>query len=97
VVIIASVGKAGEGQKEQIVCGICRFALSGPGECPRCRLAYERTAKGLRARQRREALFREIGKIVEDGWEEADESDTFPQGRQVYFRSWQQMVACCAK
>jgi len=29
------MGKAGEERKEQVVCGICGFALDGVGECPR--------------------------------------------------------------
>ena len=44
-----------------------RIQLDG---CPQCKLQNEET--GLRARGEREALWREIGEIVEDAWEESD-------------------------
>jgi len=72
VVIIASVGKAGEVQKEKYICGICGFALNELRECPRCKLQIEKTARGLRVRQRRAELFREIDEIVEEKWEDSD-------------------------
>jgi hypothetical protein len=70
VVIIASVGKAAKTDKDKHVCGICDFARVQAGECPRCKMQIEETAKGLKARQERERLFREIGEIVEGPWEE---------------------------
>ena len=39
VVIIASVGKAGQVEKEKYICGICGFALDELRECPRCKLS----------------------------------------------------------
>ena len=72
VVIIASTGKAGEVEKEKYVCGICGFALSELGECPRCRLQSKETAKGLRRQQARRDLLREIGEIVDQEWEKGD-------------------------
>ena len=62
-VIIASLGKT---ETERVICGICGFALSEVGECPRCRLAAKEGAKRLKQRQEmREALFREIEEILE--------------------------------
>jgi hypothetical protein len=75
VVIIATIGKASKIQKEQYFCGVCGFALTELGECPRCRMQIEETAKRLRTRQAREELFREIGKIVEEGWQDSEQED----------------------
>ena len=75
VIIIASVGKAEEEWKEQIVCGICGFPQDGAGECPRCRLEIEEKAKELRARREREAFFREIEEIARKAWEDFDQED----------------------
>ena len=72
VVTIASVGKAGEAVKARYVCGICGFAMTELGECPRCRLQVEETAKGLRQRQQRDALLREIDEFVEGKWDDPD-------------------------
>lgn len=47
VIIIAPVGKAGEEQREQIVCGICGFALDEVGYCPRCKLVIREMAEEL--------------------------------------------------
>lgn len=69
MVIVASVGKA---EEEQVVCGVCGFALNQVGECPRCKLQNEEAAKGLRARRQREQLFREIDELVRDRWEDAE-------------------------
>jgi len=75
VVIIASLGEAGDVQRKQYVCGICGFALAELRECPRCKMQIERTANGLRARHAREQLFREIDEIVGEKWEESDDED----------------------
>jgi hypothetical protein len=72
VIVIASVGKAGEVEKEKLVCGICGFELADAGECPRCKMQIEKTARGLRRRQQRDELFREIDEIVEERWEDTD-------------------------
>ena len=48
VIVVASVGKAGEVDKSKYVCGTCGFALTELGECPRCKMQIERTARGLR-------------------------------------------------
>jgi hypothetical protein len=75
VVIVASVGKAGEVEKEKYVCGICGFAMDELRECPRCKLQNEEIDKGLRARQERNALFREIGDVVDEAWGENGRED----------------------
>ena len=72
VIVIASVGKAGQVEKEKYVCGICGFALTELGDCPRCKMQIEETAKGLRKEQDRDALFREIDQIVEEQWDDED-------------------------
>ena len=62
VLIIASVGEAG---KEQVICGVCGFVLDGVGECPRCKLMVEETARGIEERQEmREALFTDVEEIL---------------------------------
>ena len=71
VVIIASVGKAGEVEPEKYVCGVCGFAVTELGECPRCKLQRARTARGLERR----AFLSEIDRFVEERWDEADEKD----------------------
>ena len=76
VVIVASVGKAGQVKREKHVCGICGFALDGVGECQRCKLQNEEIAKGLRARRERNALFREIGDVVDEAWGDAGREDS---------------------
>ena len=48
VVIIASVGKAGEVEPDTYVCGICGFTMTELRECPRCKLQRAKTAKGIR-------------------------------------------------
>ena len=69
VLIIASVGKA---DKDKVTCGICRFVLDDAGECPRCKMMGEETARDIKARQdMREALFREVEEILEEGWEDS--------------------------
>ena len=40
------------------------------GECPRCKLYIEETAQGLRKRQEREALFREVDDVVNASWDQ---------------------------
>ena len=72
VVIIASIGKAGEVDKEKYVCGICGFALTELGECPRCKMQNEEMAKGLQRQKGRRALFREISEHLRA----ADEEDS---------------------
>ena len=71
MVIIASVGKATEVEKEKYVCGICGFAMTELRECPRCKLQRAKTARGLERR----AFLREIDKLVEGKWDEPDEKD----------------------
>ena len=68
VVIVASVGKAGQGEREKYVCGVCGFALDEVGECPRCRWQNEEIAKGLEKR----AFLREVDEFVKGKWEDAD-------------------------
>ena len=68
VVIIASVGKAGQVGKEKYVCGVCGFALDEAGECPRCKLQNEEIAKGLERR----AFPQRVDEFVKGKWEDAD-------------------------
>jgi len=67
-VIISSTSKAG---KEKVTCGICGFVMDEAGECPRCKLAAEKTARDIEARrdeiEMREALFREVDEILKKG------------------------------
>ena len=72
IVIIASTGKADEIDGTKYACGIWGFALNELRECPRCRMQVEKTAKGLRVRQQRKRLFREIDQFVEQQWEDED-------------------------
>ena len=65
VVIVASLGKAGEVEREKYVCGICGFAMDHVGECPRCKLQRERTARGLRRR----AFLSEIDELLRNKWD----------------------------
>ena len=68
VLIIGSVGEAG---KERVTC-ICGFVMDEAGECPRCKLMVEQTARDIEARQEmREALFREVREILEQGQDES--------------------------
>ena len=54
--------------KEKVTCGVCGFVVDEAGECPRCKLLVEETARGIEERQEmREALFREVGEILEQG------------------------------
>ena len=71
VVIIASVGKAREVEPEKYVCGICGFAMTELGECPRCKLQRARTARGLKRRM----FLSEISRLVEEKWNEPDAKD----------------------
>lgn len=77
VIVVASIGPAGEVDKEQYTCGICGFALTELGECPRCKMQIERTARGLREKQERDELFKEIddGLTGESGTCVAEGSD----------------------
>ena len=44
-------------------------------ECPRCKSMVEGTARGIEAkREMREALFREVGEILEQDWDESSYS-----------------------
>ena len=62
-VIIASLGKT---EAEQVICGICGFALNEVSECPRCRLAAKEGAQEFQERHEAlEALFREIEEFLE--------------------------------
>ena len=64
VLIIAVTGKA---EQEQIMCGVCGFILDEVGECPRCKLVYEESARRIKARQEeRAAMFREVEMILHD-------------------------------
>jgi len=99
VVIIASIGKAGEVEKEKYVCGICGSAMAELRECPRCKMQIERTAKGLRTRHRREVLWREIDEIVEKKWEETDDEDNEcwlcnPTDSEPGIETWRDLECC---
>lgn len=70
--VIASVGKAGEMQKEQHVCGICGAAPTELGRCPRCTAQNGEMAKGLSRRQQRSELWRETGEFRNGKWEDSE-------------------------
>ena len=72
IVVIASVGRAGAVKMEKYVCGICGFALTELGACPRCRMQIEETAKGLRRREVREAFLREVDEFLDEKWEDSE-------------------------
>ena len=58
--------------KEKVTCGVCGFVVDEAGECPRCKLLVEETARDIEERQEmREALFREVGEILERGQDES--------------------------
>ena len=59
VLVIAATSRA---EEDRTVCGICGFALSGIGGCPRCKLINERRARDIEAEQ--EAMFREVKRIL---------------------------------
>lgn len=73
-VIIASTGKA---EQETLTCGICGFVLNETGECPRCKLMAEETARDVEVRQdeMRKALFKEVDEILEEGREDSTQND----------------------
>jgi hypothetical protein len=61
------VAATGEAEKNRVFCGICGFALDDTGgECPRCRLIAEETARQPRPETDGEALFREVDEILAD-------------------------------
>jgi hypothetical protein len=65
VLIIASVSKASQ---EKVTCGVCGFVLNEAGECPRCKMMAEETARDIQAKQEmREAVFREVEEILGHG------------------------------
>lgn len=66
------VAHSGEVEPDKYVCGICGFTRTELGECPQCKLQIERTAKGLKQRQQREDLFKQIDEFVEGKWDDAD-------------------------
>jgi hypothetical protein len=66
------IAHGGEVEKEKYVCGgTCGFAMTELGECTRCEMQRERTAKGLE----RGAYLREIGRLVDEKWNEPNEKD----------------------
>jgi hypothetical protein len=67
------VAHSGEVEREKYACGICGFALTELGECPRCKMQIEETARGLRERWQSEELFREIDQIVDQQWDGQDQ------------------------
>jgi hypothetical protein len=63
------VTHSGEVEPEQYVCGICGFALTELGECPRCKMQTEAMARGLRRRQQRDRWTQEIDQVVDEQWD----------------------------
>jgi hypothetical protein len=60
----------GEVEKRTFMCGICGFVMDELGECPRCKLAVEETARDVERRKReREQLFQDIEAFLEEGKE----------------------------
>ena len=61
-----------EVERAKYACSVCGLAVTELGECPRCKMQVEETARELRERQERDALFREIDQIVEEQWDGDD-------------------------
>ena len=58
-----------------MTCGVCGFVINDAGVCPRCKLIVKETARDIEARQdMREAMFREVETILEEGWEDSSRS-----------------------
>ncbi len=72
VIIIASTGKAHDEKKEEVVCGICGFALDKVGECPRCKFQNAMIAEELRKKAETDAFLREVEEIAQRAWDEFD-------------------------
>jgi len=73
MVIIAPIGRASEVDRTRYICGICGFAMTELGECPRCKMQDREDAEGLRRRQKRQQVLKEVGQIVDELWEEGDD------------------------
>jgi phage FluMu protein Com len=59
------IAATGEAKAKPIVCGICGFVLDGIGDCPRCKLVNEETARQIEAQQEeRSAMLQEIDDIL---------------------------------
>lgn len=65
MLVIAPIDAAPQVEPKQTVCSTCGFPLDDLGECLRCQWY-----RVVRARQRREELFQEIDRIVEQSWAE---------------------------
>lgn len=65
MLVVASIDAASPGEDSRSVCRECGFPLDDLGECLRCQWY-----RVVRARQRREELFQEIDRIVEQSWVE---------------------------
>ena len=55
---------------QKYVCGICGFALTELGECRRCKMQIEETARGLRRRRQRDVWDQEIDQVVDEQWDD---------------------------
>jgi hypothetical protein len=60
VVVLVPLGEA---EKEPVICGVCGFVMDELGECPRCKLAVEETAREVE--REREQLFENIEAFLE--------------------------------
>jgi hypothetical protein len=70
------VTHSGEVEREKYVCGICGFALTELGECPRCEMQIEQTARGLRQRKQRDEWTREMDQVVGEQWDESEDGSS---------------------
>jgi hypothetical protein len=67
MIVLASIDESPAVERSPHVCGTCGFPLDDLGECLRCQWYGV-----ARARQRREDLFQEIDRIVEQSWRYSD-------------------------
>ena len=68
MIVIAPLGKVGAREAPRLECDICGCALDDVGDCPRCQLHFVQAARRRLQRVRREMLFSEIDRIVEQRW-----------------------------
>ena len=68
MIVIAPLGKVEPREEPRRVCDICGCPLDELGDCPRCQLHFVQTARRLRERVQRDALFSEIDQVVSERW-----------------------------
>jgi hypothetical protein len=68
MVVIAPLDRAEPRQEPRLVCEICGCPLDDMGDCPHCQLHFVQAAHWHREQVRRERLFAEIDRVVEERW-----------------------------